>query len=531
MNKALYNIFLFCLLISTTIYSQRKKDSLYIEADKLKHKDPKLAIDLFERSYEQSLEKKDTVKAIDALIGKGKIHSHTMNYSRSYDDYWKALLLAEKIDSKTFINRLHQSLGWLYSFYNRDEEAIENFNKSIAISKVMVKKKYAPKGYIFSDYFALANFYRVRQQNKLHNIYLDSCIQSIDNVKRSYYLEAEIGYKLTLEKKYNKALKKLNESKKYFQENAPSYLVIINHLIGNTYKEKGDLSKAKLHFIESIDLSNRYSSHTNYKIMDYDKLTDIYRLEKNYEKAFHYQKLSKELNESIFGSKSENNQTLFKLKDTYRIAKEKQEKLEAIRKIKLLEQEEYIWFLKHILLGVCICFLIISIIIFIRNLKISHEKEKKTIEEKQKLELDRKNEVLELKNKELTASALQLIEKEEFLKNLKNKLSKQKDNVDVKVINRMVNTIQGSPSSNWKEFEARFTSINQSFYTNLKEKFPKLGQTDQKICALIKLNFSSKEMSSLLGISVESVHTSRYRLRKKLGLERNDSLSDFINSI
>ena len=46
----------------------------------------------------------------------------------------------------------------------------------------------------------------------------------------------------------------------------------------------------------------------------------------------------------------ENNQDLFRLKDTYRIAKEEQAKLETIRKIKLLEQEEYIWFLKHILL-------------------------------------------------------------------------------------------------------------------------------------------------------------------------------------
>ena len=56
-----------------------------------------------------------------------------------------------------------------------------------------------------------------------------------------------------------------------------------------------------------------------------------------------------------------------------------------------------------------------------------------------------------------------------------------------------------------------------------------LKQTDLKICALVKLNFPSKDMAKLLGISVESVHTSRHRLRKKLGLERNDNLEEFIN--
>lgn len=504
---------------------------MYLKADELKFKNPTIALDLFEKSYRLCLEKGDTLKAIHSLISKAKIHSHNMNYSKSYDDYWKALLLAEKQNSKMLIGRTYHGLGWLYSFYNRDKESLKNFNKSLAISKDLVKKKYVSNSYIFSDYFAIANFYRVREQHNLFSTYLDSCIQTARKVDKTYYLEAEIAYKHTLEKNYKEALKIFNETKHYFEKNDPSYLVIINYLIGNTYKEKGDIPNAKSYYIKSLQQANKISSHANYKIMAYDALVEIYQKENNYQKAFVYLKLSKELNDEIFGSKSANNQELFNLKDTHRIAIEQQEKLETIRKLKLLEQEDYIWFLKYILLIVCVSFLFLFILIFIRNLRIKHKNEKKIIEEKQQLELKRKNEILELKNKELTASALQLIEKEEFLKNLKNKLSKQKDNVDVKIINRMVNTIQGNPGSNWKEFEARFTSINQSFYINLKEKFPKLGQTDQKICALIKLNFSSKEMSSLLGISVESVHTSRYRLRKKLGLERNDSLSDFINNI
>ena len=84
---------------------------------------------------------------------------------------------------------------------------------------------------------------------------------------------------------------------------------------------------------------------------------------------------------------------------------------------------------------------------------------------------------------------------------------------------------------NWEEFEARFISVNKGFYERLKAKYPKLTQGDLKLCALIKLNFSSKDMARLMGISVESVHTTRYRLRKKLGLNREDNLTEFITSI
>ena len=145
--------------------------------------------------------------------------------------------------------------------------------------------------------------------------------------------------------------------------------------------------------------------------------------------------------------------------------------------------------------------------------------------------MQQNNQILELKNKELTESALRLIEKDEFISGIKKKLANQKDNIDVNLIKRMLKTIQGNPTSNWNEFEARFTAINQSFYDKLKKDYPQLSQTDQKICALVKLNFPSKDMAKLLGISVESVHTSRYRLRRKLGLERTDNLEEFINKI
>ncbi|MEM6700327.1 MAG: sigma factor-like helix-turn-helix DNA-binding protein, partial [Bacteroidota bacterium] len=91
--------------------------------------------------------------------------------------------------------------------------------------------------------------------------------------------------------------------------------------------------------------------------------------------------------------------------------------------------------------------------------------------------------------------------------------------------------IVGDNASNWKVFEARFVDVNKDFYKRLKKQFPNLTQNDQKLCALVKLDFSSKDIASLLGISVESVHTTRYRLRKKLKLSRDINLKEFIAGI
>ena len=128
----------------------------------------------------------------------------------------------------------------------------------------------------------------------------------------------------------------------------------------------------------------------------------------------------------------------------------------------------------------------------------------------------------------MATSALQLVEKDELFGELKEKIKGNQGKVDETEINRFIKSISVSSVNNWQEFKLRFTDVNESFYQNLTQNYPQLTQSDHRICALIKLNLSSKDMARLLGISVESVHTTRYRLRKKMGLTRSANLEDFI---
>ena len=176
-------------------------------------------------------------------------------------------------------------------------------------------------------------------------------------------------------------------------------------------------------------------------------------------------------------------------------------------------------------------FFLLTGIIYLKYLQSKHRTEKRLIKRKQELEIQKANEIVELKNKELSASTLKLIEKEEFIATLKEKLSQKNGNLNVQEIKRIVHHMSAGNQQNWQEFEARFINVNKDFYKDLKGGYPKLTQGDLRLCALIKLNFSSKDMARLMGISVESVHTTRYRLRKKLGLDRSVNLTEFIAGI
>lgn len=73
--------------------------------------------------------------------------------------------------------------------------------------------------------------------------------------------------------------------------------------------------------------------------------------------------------------------------------------------------------------------------------------------------------------------------------------------------------------------------MHQDFFKKLSDKYPMLTNTDKKLCAMLKMNMSSKEIAELTNISVRSVELSRYRLRKKIGLEREDNLTEWIHSV
>ncbi|MAE86119.1 MAG: hypothetical protein CMB80_25505 [Flammeovirgaceae bacterium] len=143
---------------------------------------------------------------------------------------------------------------------------------------------------------------------------------------------------------------------------------------------------------------------------------------------------------------------------------------------------------------------------------------------------------IEYRDKQITTQSLNLIQKNETLKSLKERLedlskpSKKSTPQDLRKVLKLIDE-SFRHDKDWEDFKLYFEQIYTGFYAKLKVNCPALTTQELRHCALIRLNLSVNECASILGISPDSVKVSRSRIRKKIDLEGKEGLTDFILSI
>ncbi|WP_104382052.1 two-component regulator propeller domain-containing protein [Sphingobacterium sp. HMA12] len=143
------------------------------------------------------------------------------------------------------------------------------------------------------------------------------------------------------------------------------------------------------------------------------------------------------------------------------------------------------------------------------------------------------NEVM-TKTKELASTSMQLLENSGALIKVRDELAKldtgEDETSNLKRINNLLKDIEKN-SANWNQFASHFDELNDGFLNKLKLRHPGLSRNDLKVCAYLKLHFTSKQIAQLQNITVRGVEIHRYRLRKKLQVETELSLNDYLNAI
>lgn len=136
---------------------------------------------------------------------------------------------------------------------------------------------------------------------------------------------------------------------------------------------------------------------------------------------------------------------------------------------------------------------------------------------------------IDFKESQLSAMAVQMSRRNELINALKENIGPAylQQNQEIQ---KMLQIGQ-SRDNEWDEFQLSFESLNKNFRQKLLAKFPDISPNEIKICCLIKMNLSIKEMANILNIAPDSVKTARYRLRKKLGLQTEDNFAAFIQSL
>jgi len=137
---------------------------------------------------------------------------------------------------------------------------------------------------------------------------------------------------------------------------------------------------------------------------------------------------------------------------------------------------------------------------------------------------------IDSKNRELGLSTMNLIKRNELLGTIKKELGNTKNINDIKEVIELINNNLNT-SDDWKLFEEAFKNTDKGFMKKLKSEHSNLTSNDLRLCTYLRLNLSSKEIAPLLNISIRSVEVKRYRLRKKMNLPHEASLSSYILEI
>jgi DNA-binding CsgD family transcriptional regulator len=161
-----------------------------------------------------------------------------------------------------------------------------------------------------------------------------------------------------------------------------------------------------------------------------------------------------------------------------------------------------------------------------KNLKVLEQEQ--IIAQQQKLLLE--NEI-EVKGKEMASLALANVARKNSVDAIKDALREKErtGSLSRKDIDRMLSMIDSNDTDTfWSVFQNNFDLIHKNFFRNLHKRYPNLTPSDMRFCALLRLNLSTKDIARFTNLTIRGVEGARFRLRKKLDIPTNKSLTDFL---
>jgi len=347
----------------------------------------------------------------------------------------------------------------------------------------------------------------------------------------------DIGSILEHKLQYNEALTYFNLALKINRK-------INNHLgqigninnIGDFFRKTGDLKQSISTTIQAKNLAVKLK---NKRAMAsaYHNLAQAYKLMGNTDSAYFYSEARSKIYNEVF--KEENNKQINLLQTFFDVERKDHE----IFQLKVDKRINMIYAYAALLICILLILLAYSIVskqrLKSKNDKIIFETQTNFIEAELKNKLSEQhklNDELELKSKELTSHTLQIIQKNQFLEDLKSKLNliiksdRRDQRKEIKHVISLID-INSDKDKNWDDFRMVFEQVHTNFFSNLENYSQSLTQADLRLLALFKMNLNSADIATMIGISQDSLRTSRYRLRQKLHIPAGETLIDFIRQV
>lgn len=473
------------------------------------------------------------------------------------------LVSVEKIDS--LFPTVSSYLGSLYFYQGNYNQALEKFNAEL--NWHLTRNNF--NSIVTTQINVGAVYHRIGDLNKARETYLNSLEYLQVNSER---------YGLDL---YNRSLLALfnnlgnienesanNQKSKYWYFKGLQLAENVNsieqqgricHNIGKLYLEEEQYDSAKVYLqralihrksygnisseaITLMILSNLYY-HTNkidsalafnqkaYKLAELSNSSDtriqcyktfvkIYKAKKDYKRAFEAQEKFVNLYDSIYSAQVKNEIFKLQYENDFNIQK---------YTLKIEQQAKENRYLAA-LVGLLVIIGAVVIVYFVLRSRYNRLKYSSKLVELNKAKLEAE---VELRNKELTTNVLYMVQKNEILANVIERLIEAKKNLKSEnqpIIQNILKDLSTLLNENvWSEFEIRFQNVHIEFYEKLQSKYPDLTTNERKLCAFLRLNMTTKEISAITNQSLNSIEMARHRLRKKLNIDNSQvNLTTFL---
>jgi len=494
---------------------------------------PEKAKVYLEKALELAHEINDSVRIGVSLTFLGFMNQRETHYKTAMDYYFKSLKY------KTAIGHPNR-IGFTYNLIGETYNLQEQYDKSLEFHfKALNERKKIPNGHIAHSYQNIGRLYiNIEQYNKAINYYrkaLDIRLQQ-KNKKHIAMCYNGLG-------NANLKLGAVETAIPFFEKSvvitdslkAPYVQSIALKGLAKSYLKINKLVTAK-QYVSQILLSANKHKYRDHRKDGYRILSDIYLANDDYKNAFRYYQKYVTLKDSLINSKTFTQ--IAELEGVYNTEKKEQEII-RLKQQQLLfkEKQRYKTFTTYAIITVIILLLGF---LWYRNLKRKSSYNQGIEIKEQENEITQlKLESEEVKNKhyanELNQFMQLMISKNNQIKDLQQELDNIpfKDEQEKESIEKIIQLHNSRilTDEDWKSFRLIFEQIHPHFIKNLMSKNTSISQGDLKLATLIKLNLSNPEISSILGISAESVRKNKYRFRKKINFNDDESLRKFITEL
>lgn len=448
------------------------------------------------------------------------------------DNYATALLLLHEVadyqearkDSLQLTYTLN-ALGNTYYCLKKNVKAIEHYHRAISISNALgvLENQISAYNNLTAIYSELPDSFN----QALHYGFLGMKLanENNDNVNL-LSISSNIGCAYLTANRPDSALIYYEKALALVDKiNQPDILAKLYITSGRAYIKSALNEKARLHINKGLDISKSIKSISN-QILGYKLLASVDSAQGNYLGALLNYQHGIRLHDSIWSI--ENAARIADLEIAYETRKNEFEIIHLKKEFRLVKMMN--------LGGVFLILLLFAISAAV----IAYMRSRNTIYEQklviQQNENERVQNLLQANKRELSSKVMALIKLEETIGPIKDEINKLIAKSNDATSHHLQSALQMLTSAEkghqlWKDFETRFNELNDEFITKLTVLYPTLSPAEIKLCALLKMQLSTKEIAELSNRSQRTIEYTRTNIRKKMGLEACDNLTKHLLSI